>query len=84
MLKTVKQLLQVSSEGNCDLSTITSSIDPVAVYFECQMAHMAVTVLLYEAINQRIVNRALVVLVLVPCKSLVSKDTAHEDNLSSE
>ncbi len=59
MLKTVKQLLQVSSEGNCDLSTITSSIDR-AVCSECQMVHMAVTLLLYEAYNQRIVSSALV------------------------
>ncbi len=60
MLKTVKKLLRVSSKGNCDLSTITSSIDPVALCSECQMAHMAVTLLLYEAINQRIVSSALV------------------------
>ena len=39
---------------------LQAAFDPVRICSECQMAHMVVTLLLYEAYNQKIISSVLV------------------------
>jgi hypothetical protein len=65
----------------CQMSQ--AAFDHARICSECQMALMVLTLLLYAAYDQRIISSA-----LVACAGAMQvfgfKDTAHEDNLSSE